>query len=57
MEVSEIRRLINAELGESPSRDLEDRQDASMGNCEGNVELAETNSTSAFCENSPVSSC
>ena len=42
LEVSEVRRLINAGLGESPSRDLEDRQDEPVGDWEGTVELAKT---------------
>jgi hypothetical protein len=42
LEVSGVRRLINAGLGESPSRDLEERKDEPVGDWEGTVELEET---------------
>ena len=42
LEVSEIRRLTNAGLGESSDLDLEEGQDESVGDWEGTVELAET---------------
>jgi hypothetical protein len=42
LEVSEVWRLINAGLGESSGRDLEEGQDEPVGDWEGTVELAET---------------
>jgi hypothetical protein len=58
LEVSEVRRLINAGLGESSGRDLQEGQDEPVGDWDWYRRArGDCNSTSSLCANSPVSSC
>jgi hypothetical protein len=55
-EVWAVLRLINAEHGESSGLGSKEEKVEPVGDWEGTVELAETDSTPSLCENIPRSS-